>query len=204
MLDRAVAAPVADGRQRVVRDRAGDAASARARPAGSVGIQSTAARRHRRSRAGRSPGRRSRSGCGRRSACRCPGRLPELVERRVEVEVDAHRDAADQLLVGQHARDVDQHVGARRPTRRSSSYGSPTVSRVPASSSAADSLEAEVARPRRGSTRRSPTLRAARRAEARSDRLDEQTSWPSRRSPAGTAARPRSRRPGAGRRRSCR
>src|SRR5438094_3029598 len=42
------------------------------------------------------------------------GRLPELNEGRIEVEVDTHRDMPDEYLVGQHAGDVDQDVSTAR------------------------------------------------------------------------------------------
>ena len=38
-------------------------------------------------------------------------RVPELVEGRIEVEIDSTRDVAGEFLVGQHARNIDQHVG---------------------------------------------------------------------------------------------
>src|SRR5262249_13932837 len=111
VLDGTVAAPVADGGQRAVRDGRG----------GREGLQDD-----RRQRGGPAPPAGGHAAAG--SADRLAdgdevsvagqahvdalGGVPELDEGRVEVEVDAPRDRGEEGLVGEHAGDVEQHGGA--------------------------------------------------------------------------------------------
>jgi hypothetical protein len=38
--------------------------------------------------------------------------MPELIERRVQIEIHPNRDALSKLRIGEQARDVDENVGA--------------------------------------------------------------------------------------------
>ena len=110
MLDRAVTSPVADGGQRIMSDPLGHRPDERTTGCGVV-IQG-----------------RPQVGTGQSdrpmarpmvTKCVWPRnrmsqtceRVPELVEGRIEVEIDPTGNAAGEFLVDQHARNIDQHIG---------------------------------------------------------------------------------------------
>src|SRR5262249_32627707 len=109
VFDGAVAAPIADGGERVMRDGAGDGPVVkddrlkRRDPIpptcgnGAVGTADRLADREEVSVAAEPDV--DALGC-----------VPELDERRIEIEVNANRDAGGQVFVREHAGDVYQHV----------------------------------------------------------------------------------------------
>src|SRR5207248_2280480 len=57
-------------------------------------------------------------------------RLPELIESGIKIQVDAIRNVCDEVLLLQHAGNVQEYVAFLAIARRSR-YGSPTVCFVP-------------------------------------------------------------------------